>query len=297
VTKLYRRFWYSVFSFVVRHLSKTDLAQSRLLANIYHRLSTNFVGREEVEVRVHGQTMHVDAAFGITLESAGTYASERLMTEIFTKLVMEGMTVVDVGAHAGYYTLIAARAVGNKGKVFAFEPESSNYQLMLKNIKLNNHRNVTPVQKAVSDVTGPIKLFLAEDASGHSTIGDNTNQNAIPVESTTLDDYFADRIQQINVIKIDVEGAENAVLQGMRRVINSNPELTIFTEFCPDALKRAGCLPEKYFQKLADYGFVIYLIDEKKHSLEPAEVSRVIKVCHSLGYVNLLCHRGKRELL
>ena len=296
ITKHCRRFWSGVFGFAVRHLSKTGLAQSRPMVNIYHRLSNKLIGSEEVEVHVHGQTMYVDAAFGLTLKSAGTYMSESLMTEIFAKLVTEGMTVVDVGAHAGYYTLIAARAVGDKGRVFSFEPEPSNYQLMLKNIQLNNHLNVTPVQKAVSDKTGHIKLFLAEDASGHSTVSEKPDQRSIQVDSTSLDDFFTDRIQQINVIKIDVEGAENAVLQGMSSIIDKNPELIIFTEFCPDALKKAGCLPTGYLKKLADYGFVIFLIDEKKHSLVVAEVGRIMKVCQSIGYVNLLCQRGGKGL-
>jgi FkbM family methyltransferase len=297
VTKLYKSLWFLVFGFVIRNLSKTCLAQSRLVAKIYHTMSSSFMGRGEVTVHVHGQTMYVDAIFGLTLESAGTYVSERFMTEIFTGLVKEGMTVVDVGAHAGYYTLIAARAVGDKGKVFAFEPEPSNYKLLLKNIQVNNHKNVVPIQKAVANVTGPVRLFMAEDASGHSIVNYNPRQRSIPVDSTTLDDYFAARIRPIHIVKIDVEGAEDAVLQGMSRIITENPELKIFTEFSPGALKRAGCLPMEYFKKLALHGFDIYLIDEKKRSLEPAEISRVMKVCKSMGYVNLLCHRGRRELL
>jgi len=260
-------------------------------------MSNKFMGKDEIEVNVHGQTMYVDAAFALTLESAGTYLSERRMTVIFTELVKAGMTVIDVGAHVGYYTLIAARAVGDKGRVFAFEPEPSNYKLMLKNIHFNGYSNVIPVQKAVTNITGPIKLFLAEDASGHSTVCDNPHQRAIPVDSTTLDDFFADQIPQIHVIKIDVEGAENAVLQGMSRIIAKNPELKIFTEFCPEALKIAGCLPTEYLEKFANYGFDIYLIDEKKQSLELAEVRRVMKVCRSVASVNLLCYRGQRGLL
>lgn len=247
-------------------------------------------------MNVHGQTMYVDVAFGLTLESAGTYLSERLMTVIFTELVMKGMTVIDVGAHAGYYTLIAARAVGDKGSVFAFEPEPSNYKLMLKNIQVNSHKNVIPTQKAVTNITGPIKLFLAEDASSHSIVSGNPHQRAIPVDSTTLDDFFIGREYPIHVIKIDVEGAEMAVLQGMKNIIAKNRRLNIFTEFSPEALKTAGCLPTEYFKKLANYGFDIYLIDEKKQLLEPAEVSRVMKVCESTGYVNLLCQRGQKEL-
>ncbi len=240
--------------------------------------------------------MYVDAAFGLTLKSAGTYMSESLMTEIFAKLVTEGMTVVDVGAYAGYYTLIAARAVGDKGRVFSFEPEPSNYQLMLKNIQLNNHLNVTPVQKAVSNKTGHIKLFLAEDASGHSTVCENPDQRSIQVDSTTLDDFFAGQIPQIHVIKIDVEGTEGAVLEGMRHIIDKNPDLIIFTEFCPSILKKDGCLSTEYLKNLADCGFVIYMIDEIKHSLVVAEVDRIMKVCQSIGYVNLLCRRGGKGL-
>lgn len=142
--------------------------------------------------------------------------------------------MIDVGAHAGYYTLIAARAVGDKGRVFAFEPELSNYKLICKNVQLNSYRNVVPVRKAVTNITGSIKLFLAEK---------------------------------------------------------------IFTEFSPEELKRAGCLPIEYLKKLINYGFNIYLIDEKKQSLEPAEVSHVMKVCKSMGYVNLPCHRGQRGVL
>jgi len=297
ITKVWRIFWFRIFGFIVRKLSKTGLRQSRLVVKTYRFISNKFMGRDEVAVRVHGHTMYVDIAFGLTLKSAGTYLSEKLMTLIFTKLITEGMTVIDIGAHAGYYTLIAARAVGDKGRVFAFEPEPSNYKLICKNIELNNYRNVIPVQKAVTNITGPMKLFLAKDASEHSTISDNPRQRAILIDSTTLDDFFVNRLQPVHIIKIDVEGAEYAVLQGMNRIIAKNPELKIFTEFRPEALKRAGHLPTEYFKMLTNYGFNIYLIDEKKQSMEPAQISRVMKACNSIGYVNLLCHKGQRELL
>jgi len=245
-------------------------------------------------VNFHGQTMYVDAAFAFTLQSTGTYLSEKLMTKIFTELVAEGMTVIDIGAYAGYYTLIAASAVGDKGKVFAFEPEPSNYSLMLKNVQLNNHRNVIPIQKAVTNITGTIKLFLAEDASGHSIVG--SGRPSIMVESVTLDDYFSLTEQPIDIVKIDVEGAENAVLQGMRRIIAKNPGLKVFTEFSPEALRIVGCSPTEYLARLLNYGFNIYLINERKQSLESADIGYLLKTCESTGYVNLLCQRDKKEL-
>lgn len=87
-----------------------------------------------------------------------------------------------------------------------------------------------------------------------------------------------------------------AVLQGMRNIIAKNQQLNIFTEFNPGALMRAGFLPTEYFQMLVNCGFEIYVINEQRQSLEPTEVSHVMKMCKSIGYVNLLCQRAQREL-
>lgn len=294
--KLGRKFWFRMLGFVVKHLSGKGLERFPFVSRTYRFLTRHLIGEDIISVEVHGQKMYVNAAFGLTLLSTGTYESERLMTNLFTKLVTEGMIAVDIGAHVGYYTLLAARAVGDEGKVFCFEPEPSNYILLLKNIEENNCNNVVPVQKAVTNTTGSIKLFMAKDPSGHSIRSDNPHQKAIVVDSTTLDDFFTGRKHPIHVIKIDVEGAEMAVLQGMRNVIAKNRQLNIFTEFNPRALTRAGFLPTEYFQMLVNCGFEIYVINEQKQSLEPAEVNHVMKMCKSVEYVNLLCQRAQKEL-
>jgi hypothetical protein len=81
------------------------------------------------------------------------------------------------------------------------------------------------------------------------------------------------------------------VLQGMRNIIAKNQQLNIFTEFNPGALKRVGFSPIEYFQMLVNYGFNIYVINEQKQSLEPAEINTVMAMCKSIEYVNLLCRR------
>ncbi len=291
-----REFWFQLLGFVIRHFSGKGLERLPIVSKMYRFLTRNLIGEDIISVNVHGQKMYVNATFGLTLLSTGTYQSEKLMTTLFTKFATPGMTVIDVGAYVGYYTLLAARSVGDKGKIFCFEPDPSNYALLLKNIEENNCSNVVPVQKAVTNTTGTIKLFMAKDPSGHSIVGGNPNQKAILVDSTTLDDFLGARVQPVHIIKIDVEGAENAVLQGMSKIIAKNPGLKIFTEFSPEALKTAGCLPTEYFEKLANYGFDIYLIDEKKQSLEPARLDLVMKACERTGYVNLLCQRREKEL-
>ncbi|MCJ7515976.1 MAG: FkbM family methyltransferase [Dehalococcoidia bacterium] len=261
------------------------------MSRTYRFLTRRLIGEDIISVVVHGQKMHVNATFGLTLQSTGTYISERLMSNLFIELLKEGMVVVDIGAHVGYYTLLAAKAVGDKGKVFCFEPGPANYVLLLKNIEENNCNNIVPVQKAVSKRTGPIKLFIAKDPSGHSIASDNPHQKAIVVDSITIDEFFAGREYPIHVIKIDVEGAEMAVLQGMRNIIAKNRRLNIFTEFNPGALKRVGFSPTEYFQMLVDFGFNICVINEQKQSLEPAEINTVMAMCKSIEYVNLLCRK------
>jgi FkbM family methyltransferase len=258
-----RQFWFQLLGFVVKHLSGKGLERFSLVSKTYRFLTRNLIGEDIISVNVHGQKMYVNATFGLTLLSTGTYESERFMTTLFTKFVTKGAIVVDVGAYVGYYTLLAARAVGNEGKIYCFEPEPSNYALLVKNIKVNSCSNVVAIPKAVTDITGAVKLFMAENPSGHSIVGGNPNQRAILADSTTLDDFFIGREYPIHVIKIDVEGAEMAVLQGMKNIIAKNRKLNIFTEFIPEALKKAGYPPVEYLSKLANYGFDIYLIDER----------------------------------
>ena len=296
IAKPVRRFWFQVLGVIVKGLSGKGLERFPIVSRTYRFLTRYLIGEDTISVDVHGQKMYVNAAFGITLLSAGTYLSERLMTNLFTKLLTEGMIVVDIGAHVGYYTLLAARAVGDKGKVFCFEPDPSNYALLLKNIEENNYNNVVPVQKAVTDITGSIKLFIAKDPSNHSIGSDNPQQKSIVVDSITLDEFFAGREYPIHLLKIDVEGAEMAVLKGMSNIITNNPELRVLTEFNTEALERVGCSPTEYLGKLVNYGFDIYLIDENKQSIEPAEIDHLMKMCKGIGYVNLLCQRTQKGL-
>lgn len=291
-----KEFWFRLLGFAVRYFSGKNFGRLPVVIRTYHFLTRKFIGEDVISVNAHGQKMYVNATFGLTLLSTGTYQSEKLMTTLFTKLITKGTTVIDVGAYVGYYTLLAAQATGDRGKVFCFEPEPSNYALLLKNIEANSYNNVVLVQKAVINRIGVVKLFVAKDPSGHSTVCQNPHQVAISVDCTTLDDFFFGREYPIQVIKIDVEGAEMTVLEGMKNIISKNRQINIFTEFSPEALKIAGCLPVEYFKKLADYGFNIYLIDEKKQSLERADFDLIMRVCGSTGYVNLLCQKGQKEL-
>lgn len=129
-----------------------------------------------------------------------------------------GNVVVDAGAHIGVYTLKAAKEVGNRGRVIAIEPEDENYKLLIKNIRINKHQNVTPVKVALSNFEGKAKLFLKARSRSHSLIGKTWVTPIVDVTETAVTtlDKLLDRldIKKVDILKINVEGAELKVLKG-----------------------------------------------------------------------------------
>ncbi|HCX31114.1 MAG TPA: methyltransferase, partial [Blastocatellia bacterium] len=126
------------------------------------------------------------------------------------------MTVVDIGANVGYYTLIAASVVGASGKVYAFEPEPSNYELLTRNIAANGHKNVLPSPEAVSDRVGSMKLYIDSQNFGNRSFSQQNivhDGGAVDVNTTTLDCLcLSGKIaKQIDVMKIDAQGAEGFI--------------------------------------------------------------------------------------
>ena len=136
---------------------------------------------------------------------------------VVRRLVKPGMKVFDVGANAGFYTLAFARLVGERGHVWAFEPLAENAHNLRRHIELNNLRNVTVVQAAVSDRTGVARFESgASNSVGHLGQGGDTE-----VPTVSLDEYcVATGIESPDLIKFDIEGGESAALEGARRVIS-----------------------------------------------------------------------------
>jgi FkbM family methyltransferase len=185
-------------------------------------------------------------------------------TAVFLSLITDGDVVVDLGAHVGYYTLLAARRVGPEGRVFAFEPHPDNFRLLVKNIESNFYRNVIPVQKAVSNETGEAELFL-QGPTTHSLFRKSKDSNkSVLVQTTSLDEYFQTVEQRlrsrIKLIKMDIEGAELQAMLGMRQIINENAEIAIISEFEPDLLKASGSGPSEFISYLTEQGFKLQTI-------------------------------------
>jgi FkbM family methyltransferase len=211
-------------------------------------------------------------------------------TNLFLKTISKGDLVLDIGANIGLYTLLAARIVGQNGKVYAFEPDPKNYDLLLKNIKINGYKNVVPIQKAVSDRNEIRKLFLRENTTMNSlsnNLEDNCPTGFINVETITVDNFFENKSPaNLKLIKMDIEGAEMLALLGMSRIIETNKNLSIITEFNPTFIKKLGYSSKEFIKKIHDYGFKINVIDSNKLYL-----SDLINNENPELNVNLYCYK------
>ena len=239
---------------------------------------------------IQGNKMFLDSTDSLRLFARGI--NEPLTTELIKKEIKKGYVVLDIGAHVGYYTLIFSKLVGEEGKVYAFEPHPGNFILLKKNVEMNGYRNITLVEKAVSNRNGKNKLYISENSTGIHRIYDTRDgRKFIEIESIRLDDYFKSYNGRIDWIKIDIEGAEWAAIQGMPLLLEKNKNLKIVTEFSPIFLKEYGIQPEEYLKLLQKYGFRIYNLNEDKNKIEAYDVAELLKIYtpEKRNLTNLLC--------
>lgn len=155
---------------------------------------------------------------------AGSY--EPRQTERFLRCVGPGDTVFDVGAHAGYYTLLASFRVGAGGRVFAFEPDPRNARYLRGNVAVNERTNVHVEEAAVSDREGR-SAFGGGSGTGTRRL---TGDGEMEVRTITLDGFRSEHPVVPSVIKVDVEGAEERLLRGARATLRgSRPVLFLST--------------------------------------------------------------------
>ena len=145
----------------------------------------------------------------------GTYEREAIRS--FVEAIGPGDTVFDVGAHAGYYTLAAARRVGRRGRVVAFEPHPQNLDYLRRHVRLNDLRHVLVLPMAIADSTGEAAFEAAESRFE----GRLSASGTIAVKVASLDDLSAaGTAPDPDVVKIDVEGAEERVLVGAAALVD-----------------------------------------------------------------------------
>ncbi len=203
---------------ILRHEGPLGLAAAAY--GLARAEGARLAGRRRVRRRVHGYRMELDLAdrgLSRTLILFGKREREqRLMLE---RALEPGMTVFDIGANIGYYVLLERRLVGPEGRIVALEPAPHNLELLRRNLALNGVRNVTVLDRAVSDRPGRRRLHLADQGNlntFHATgsAAPHLSGRTIEVACTTVPELITE-FGVPDLIRMDVEGHEVEVLGGM----------------------------------------------------------------------------------
>ena len=244
------------------------------------------VGTFDIEIdgfRLHGD--HIGQLYYVRelLESD----REATFVALLKSSISDGMTVVEGGAHMGYVTLQAARAVGPSGRMFAFEANPRAVPLVERNLAENGlGERVTVVPLALGDAPGRHAFFLSGGGDTSSLYEPDGESERIEVAVTTLDSWL-DTAVRVDVVKLDIEGGESAALRGMHATLaRAGPGLVVFAECNPSMLERSRSSTSELVELLHEQGLEVRWIDESQGTTRPFG-----EVDLSHGYVNLYCRR------
>lgn len=243
-----------------------------------------------LKITVHDHYMYLDKGDSMGLAVDGIY--EPMETRLVQDYVEPDQAVVDIGANIGYYTLIFARIVSPSGRVFAFEPDIDNFNLLHKNIEVNKYENVVLIQKAVSNHTGESKLYLDRFSNlDHRLYKSSNDDKGVSIRTVRLDDYFNQMDIQIDFIKIDIQGAEGLALEGMMTILERNQNIKILAEFWPFGLEKAGTTPSSFLEFLNDLGFIFHDVSLGVEAITPVTAHYLLTTYtpEKRNHTNLLC--------
>jgi len=203
----------------------------------------------------------------ITLRESADWSIliEICITDVYHKDILKrGMNVVDIGAHIGIYTILAAEKIGDMGKIIAVEPEPKNYQRLEENVEINNFKNVVFANTALSDYNGLEKLYVSPSSVRHSLLPQAWKNTSTQVTVKTLDTLLEElHFKKIDIIKIDAEGAEISILKGAKKTLKNNPNVKIIVAsyHYPSEIKEVqGFLQKMGFKTKISFSDIIVTI-------------------------------------
>jgi FkbM family methyltransferase len=215
-----------------------------------HHAPYRFAGGK-IYLNVKESPMMLARAFGIY---------EPLKMGAVQHFLRPGMTFIDVGGNKGDFALLAAHVTGKQGTVLCFEPEPRNCDWVRKSIDVNRYANVTLYEMAISDHSGTAQLYLGRKSGWHTLLSGQEKSDAgkIKVLTTTLDGIVErESLKSVDVMKIDVEGAELQVLNGAQATLAANRNIVLLIDVHP----KMGVKPQEVSSLLASSGFGVYRME------------------------------------
>lgn len=258
------------------------MLKNPLVSRLASALNTPFPGGREVRLNVRGSLMAArswDRALALLLwKWSWLEAAESAALQDRSH---EGMIAVDIGANIGFHTLRLSRWAGSKGKVYAFEPDPHNFELLVHNVEANGCRNVVCLRKAVSDKTGQATLFLSPYNRGdHRLQAAPDGRPSVEVETVALDDILSSQ-PRVDLIKMDIQGAEYRALLGMEKLLRRSPGACLISELSPELLENAGDDVDSFLVKTEEFGLEPSLLSQSGGQAGPVSMKELRDLLHS----------------
>ncbi|MGA2368417.1 MAG: FkbM family methyltransferase [Dehalococcoidia bacterium] len=221
---------------------------------------------------------------------------------LLMKSLSSSALFIDVGAHYGYYTLMAGVTYPDC-RILSFEPVAENFKILKENIKLNNLTNVEAYNLAISDQSGVKEFYITDSCSECGLHGHPAAEEIkkIEVKTENLEPFLNDVGDQDVIIKIDTEGHDIYVLEGMESFLKNHHNIKLLIEFNPKCIVNAGYQPADLLNKVLSLDFDIYFIlDDKKiyYKFDPANIDKwqAYMLGYEKSYLNILCIKKSKSL-
>jgi FkbM family methyltransferase len=183
---------------------------------------------------------------------------ESANTGFLRSALRAGHTFVDVGAHVGYFSVLASKLVGPTGTVIAVEPEPRNLDLLRRSLARNGCTNTLVVPFAAHSMRGSMSLAVDQDSHGtHRLV--RLGEGPTIVRCVRLDDVLPSKV---DVVKIDAQGYEHEIVEGLERTFAANPQLIVLADLSMKALQRRGVDPTSVLTRYEALGYELSVFDQ-----------------------------------
>ena len=266
--------------------TSSPVALARRVSAYIHRPCA-YVGEHTILTQsVFGHLLHLDTRDTSLLPSLVLRGYwEPSVTRALLRLVRPGQHIVEVGANVGYYSLILASRVTATGSVTAFEANPRMVDLLRRTLAANGYAAaVRVVPLAVTDRPSRVTLHRLHRQQGSSSLYAFTpadlavwddQASPLEVEATSLDAFFGADGVPPDLVKIDAEGAEPAIVTGMQGLLARAPRIQLLLEFVPAVLERAGHDAHHFLTSIVRLGFRLHTID-RRGRLKPTTIERLL---------------------
>ena len=250
---------------------KEESNRDQNISDIRSLSYSSYQGGNRAVCRVLGRYLMfvntLDERLGVQLQMNGFW--EMNITEFIARNVKKGMNVLDVGANYGYFSMLMADLVGTDGKVHSFEANPMLSELVKKSSKVNGfERRISVINKAVSDQNREdLDFVFSDDTPMNGLLAENITQNArknyypntIKVNVSSMDEMLL-KEEQIDFVKIDIEGSEDKFWYGSKNIREKNPQMMILMEFNRARYKNV----EGFVQQIFEEGYMVTKLSHKE---------------------------------